>query len=935
MPTFFIIVQTLCVITSFLFIVIVAVDKDAVQHKALLMCGVSTFISCTGFLLSNLSFDYDAAIMALKFQYLGECFCTLLLALSIIQICNVKIPKSILYGFFIFFTIISALVITCEKNTLIYKSIIYTGDVIQTKPGILYVLFIIANILITVSGIVSIIFSVFKKGLPGKFTAPLASILLLPTIAKIIFLMPSFNNTYELTSVAFSVSCICEYLLLKNYNHFAVFSTAKDNFINAMKEALIVVDSNMQLVETNPAALKLFPNLGAETSKKERNQTINEIFNDEDKDNFVIKDKFYEKHINSIYNKNNDIIGYSALLVDVTKTKNYVQGLIEMKQKADLANSAKTDFLANMSHEIRTPMNAISGFAELCLEEKNYTYANDIKSAAKSLISIINDILDISKIESRKLELVNAPYDTMSLLNDVISIIFIQVNKKPGVEFKLDIDDNLPCRMIGDEVRLKQILINLLNNALKFTNEGHISLSMRGFDNNGISTNIRVKVSDTGIGIKKENFGKLFKNFEQVDTKKNREVEGTGLGLSISKSLIQMMNGNITVESEYGKGTTFTIVISQKIDDNKKISQYSIDTLADSTRGPQKSVIYAPKAKILVVDDNKVNLDVAVHLLNHYKINPDVATSGREAIMLINQNYYDLVFMDHMMPEMDGIEATAIVRSQGDGYSKELPIIALTANAIIGAKEMFIEKGLNDFLSKPIEIPELERILTEWLPKQLVSKNKVPDTKKTAASQISTVNIPGIDFSAGLAYYAGNKDAYVSVMKTFANSGNTAVTNIQQYFADRDYKNYTIEVHGLKSASLSIGAVSLSQLAKDLEQCGKDNDYKTIAERTPVLIAKYQELLNNIKQYLNSLNTQSFSEKSLIPNELLKDKLNYVIKALDEMEAKVAMSILEDIFSYSFNNAEIEKLLLQCKNEIDCYQYENAESIIKRLQLSL
>ncbi|MDE7279110.1 MAG: response regulator, partial [Oscillospiraceae bacterium] len=410
--------------------------------------------------------------------------------------------------------------------------------------------------------------------------------------------------------------------------------------------------------------------------------------------------------------------GYSVLVIDVTDTQKYVDGLIDMSRKADMANSAKSDFLANMSHEIRTPMNAIAGFAELCLKEKNYCYAADIKIAAKNLVSIINDILDISKIEAGKLELVPSVYDTGEMLNDVVSIIYVQLDKKKNLDFKIDIDRRIPRKMYGDEVRLKQILINLLGNAVKFTNSGLISLSVKELSRIGDSVSIMFKVSDTGIGIKKDDIPKLFENFRQVDTRRNRRIEGSGLGLSISKTLAEKMDGSITVESEYGKGSVFTVVLTQKISDPSPISKLA----AKSSVSEEKSrTLHAPEAHVLVVDDNKVNLNVTARLLTSYGIKADLADSGAAAIDMINASYYDLVFMDHMMPDLDGVDTTKIIRSRGDAYSMELPIIALTANAVSGAKEMFMESGFNDFISKPIQIPLLEKILEKWLPEQMIT----------------------------------------------------------------------------------------------------------------------------------------------------------------------------------------------------------------------
>ncbi|MCL2044739.1 MAG: response regulator [Treponema sp.] len=433
--------------------------------------------------------------------------------------------------------------------------------------------------------------------------------------------------------------------------------------------------------------------------------------------------------------------------------------------QSEHANQAKGDFLAAMSHEIRTPMNAITGMSELLLRRELPDEArrevHDIRQAASNLLSIINDILDFSKIEAGKLEIIPARYKLSSLVNDTGNIINIRLADKP-VRFLTNIDSTIPNNLIGDEVRLRQIIINLLSNAAKFTDSGHISLSIVGIRdeagnrdqgsgtrdgcpiNSGASELypdnpnsdprspvpgprspssprsllLRITVSDTGRGIKPEDQKKLFSDFIQVDTKKNRAIEGTGLGLSITKRLCLAMGGDISVKSEYGKGSEFTVIMPQDIDpdvpfavigDFDKQQNYSGNYTKESARR-----FTIPDARILVVDDIATNLRVAEGLLAPYKTNVETCLSGAEAIERVKSEDYDLIFMDHMMPEMDGIEATAAIRA----FNKNVPIIALTANAVSGMKEMFLEKGFNDFLAKPIDVSKLDETLVRWIPKE-------------------------------------------------------------------------------------------------------------------------------------------------------------------------------------------------------------------------
>jgi len=379
-------------------------------------------------------------------------------------------------------------------------------------------------------------------------------------------------------------------------------------------------------------------------------------------------------------------------------------GLIE----ANKASKAKTKFLAKMSHEIRTPMNAIIGMAELALRENMPStvkeYILTVKQAGSNLLSIINDILDFSKIESGKLEVVPSNYLFSSLINDVVSIIKMRI-RDSGLRFDINIDNNIPNSLFGDETRIRQVLLNVLNNAVKYTKKGFISLSASGEIKEG-TVLLTIKIADSGIGIKPEYLKKLFDEFVQVD----KGFEGTGLGLAITKNLLTAMGGDISVQSEYGKGSTFTVKLPQKI---------SSDELFDSIKNDNLTIKFnAPNAKVLVVDDIDANLKVVKGLMQPYKMQVDLCTSGAEAIEMIKANSYDIVFMDHMMPEMDGVEATKLIRET----HTNLPIIALTANAVSGVREMFLANGFNDFLSKPIDIIKLNSILEKWLPKEKQEK---------------------------------------------------------------------------------------------------------------------------------------------------------------------------------------------------------------------
>jgi signal transduction histidine kinase/CheY-like chemotaxis protein len=395
-----------------------------------------------------------------------------------------------------------------------------------------------------------------------------------------------------------------------------------------------------------------------------------------------------------------------------------------LKEIAESNSRAKSDFFANMSHEMRTPMNTIVGLTELLLEEEpaNKETLKKINNAGATLMGLINDVLDISMIESGQQNLNPEPYDVPSLLNDVITLNMIRLGEKP-ITFKLEIDENLPCRLIGDDLRLKQILNNLLSNAFKYTEKGTVTLGARCLrDGDGVW--VSFYISDTGIGIRQDDLAKLFDDYNQVDTKANRKNEGHGFGLSATKKIVGLMDGKISVESEYGKGTTFQLLIRQGFDTDKAIGKETVENMRGFRYAEQKKQAQGKLARpdlsyarVLVVDDFPANLDVAAGMLRKYKMGVDCVTCGRDAVKLIaaGEPVYDAVFMDHMMPEMDGLEATMLIRGLSTEYAENLPIIALTANAVSGSEQMFLANGFNAFLPKPFNALALDQIVQRWV----------------------------------------------------------------------------------------------------------------------------------------------------------------------------------------------------------------------------
>jgi len=528
----------------------------------------------------------------------------------------------------------------------------------------------------------------------------------------------------------------------------------------------------------------------------------------------------------------------------------FLRSLRHTMDSLEASSKYKSEFLAMMSHEIRTPMNAILGMAELAMREKELPprakeHVLTIRKSGVNLLSIINDILDFSKIDSGKLEIVPADYLFMSLIKDVTSIIEIKAADS-RLEFRINVDDGIPRALVGDEARIRQIILNLLGNAVKYTAKGAVTLTVKSSPLDDETVNIIIEVADSGRGIKPEDIGKLFKDFVQIDLVKNKGIEGTGLGLAITNSLVKAMGGTIGVRSEYGKGSVFTVELPQKISHKEDFAEESAHSASFT----------APAAKVLVVDDVPTNLAVAQGLLSIYEIGVDTCLSGTEAIDAVALRNYDLIFMDHMMPGMDGIEAAARIRGLSSRCA-ELPIIALTANAVSGMKEMFERSGFNGYISKPIEIPKLAAVLERWIPKekQILQKEEKPasaETAATAADSSANMKIEGVDTAKGLEMMHGNAKIYMRIMGVFHKSGPEKINEIKNALSAGDLRLYTTYVHGLKSALASIGATELSAAALALEMAGREENRKYIDEHTPMFISGLESLLANIGEFLGT-----------------------------------------------------------------------------------
>ncbi|MBP5249380.1 MAG: PocR ligand-binding domain-containing protein [Lachnospiraceae bacterium] len=724
-------------------------------------------------------------------------------------------------------------------------------------------------------------------------------------------------------------------------------------------------------------------------------------------------------------------------------------------KEMETAAEMKTNFLANMSHEIRTPMNAVIGLSEMALRENlppaARDYINQIKSSGRVLLGIINDILDFSKIEAGKMDILPTDYEPLSIVNDVANMISVKIAEK-NIELILDINPSFPAMLEGDNLRIKQVITNIANNAVKFTNKGYVKIivDFEKVDENTIE--FQCAVQDTGIGIKREDQEKLFKSFSQLDPKRNRNIEGTGLGLAICKRLLDLMGGDISFISEYGQGTTFFVSLRNKVIDwspavtlndpknvfvmtflknellgdqvekdlnmlgvaNKRLNGWNeveaeinkhkngrskkkyivtekdcmgpelddiliknddvkcicfedfMDDLKSSfpnltiSKRPESTIklamllngsesifseqteaayemdFTAPGARILIVDDNPVNLTVAEGLLEPLDMKIFTAVSGKEAIAQIEKNpeKFDLIFMDHMMPDMDGVETTRIIRRLHPSYD-DVPIIALTANAVNGAKELFLREGMNDFVAKPIEVRFLVAKVKQWLPQNLLKK-KTADHAKSEASDndsetaVFSADIPEMDFKSAIKM-VGSESVLIKILEEYYKNIPDSAKAIKEAFETGDIKQYTILVHALKSSSRQVGAMVLGDMAAELEAAGKEEDLKTIKAKTPYLINKYMSYKKLFEPFLEKKDAASEKGKPKAKDDDIKDLTDKMIVAADILDMDAMEEVMGEFKAYSYPKKEAA-LIEELEKAVENVDVDGCREICNKLQ---
>ena len=852
----------------FAFIILCSEERKDTENKLLVAFCLSSSIWSIGFGALILQTNPQWAYYCRVFGMIGTIMYLIIgqMLISYLSGINGNWAK-----FFNYFASTGILIyfLTVERSQTIYHLDV-GGMTYSFKPGIASTIYtayslILAVLMFTIS--LYMCFSNVKRiRFFGKIFMMTVAAMLIGTVLDTVLPLLGFTAIPGSTLMQFW-GMVVVYMAIRANNRSKINITNMSEFIYySLSMPVLIYNSGKQLQIANEAAAK-FLDIN-QNQIPQNNYHINSFFKLEDSildfddisktiDSTCIQNQIpCNLAISKIQDRYNDIIGYIIIVTDLSERVKTLQHLEAAKQEAEAANHSKTAFLANMSHEIRTPMNAILGFTELILKkniaDSVHEYASDIKTSCLNLLAVINDILDISKLDSGKAELSCDNYNSAFLFQEVFHIIDIQAQKK-GLCFEMNIDSGIPSILYGDMTRIRGILINLLNNAVKYTEKGSVIFHVHLLETNNNIATLEYVISDTGIGIKESSMEHLFDTFARFDSKRNMNIEGTGLGLSIVNGYVNLMNGTIKVDSTYGQGSTFTLTLNQKIIDASPINLNK--TAIKESNSLNTKEINITNTHVLVTDDNLLNLKVIRNTLEYYGLTVDTATSGSEAIQLCSKTSYDIVFMDQMMPYMDGIETMKQIRLLSSHYAPASSgkIIALTANAIIGVRNELLETGFDEYLSKPIQFSELERILKQFIPKHKFTAQK-ENRAETSASLEDL--LPQVDIAAGLSHCYGDKNFYIEILHILYEDAPKQLDTLCTLFDQKDYSKFIIQMHNLKTQLLNIGYNLLAEDARALEYAGRENRLDYIKKYLNPFIEDYNKLTKQLENVFSAFPSQ-------------------------------------------------------------------------------
>ncbi len=922
---------------------ILLLNGDGAREQKLLifiMCG--SLVQNVGYLLELTAPTVEAAIAAVTVENVGSTFVPLCYCWFIYSYCYAAPPKKPLQVLAAV-NFLALPVVFFNWDGLFYRDFQWLTaadgfQYVSITYGPLYLFFTVTRIVIPYILCFATLVRAIRLRSDQQVNRQYQTILIISTLPVIVLVAYVFKlaAVFDFTPVTLAISMSMVVIVVWSRRNYDFRHLAAEKVLESLGDGVISLDDHDRLVSYNRAAARIFTSL-PEHKLGENIRVVEdfreEMLNENIPWSFSINGQNYECHSKQITDENGRKQGCVILVLDMTDIKAYINEIKRVRQQAEKANIAKSEFLANMSHEIRTPMNAIIGLNDIIMEEcgdtQIYAHAKDVQSAAKNLLAIINDILDLSKVEAGKMELVYTDYHLKTVVGEVVGMMDMAASKR-GLIMKYECDESLPCRYNGDEGRIKQILINILNNAIKFTKEGYVKACVTGRPGGQEDEElITFRVEDTGCGIREEDLEKIFEDFRQVDSKRNRSVEGTGLGLAIVKHLVELMGGTINVESVYGQGTVVTITIPQRIVDRRSI--------AEVPEIPQEELecaeqFTAPGVKVLVVDDNVINRKVARGFLKNYAFDLTEAGSGPEAIELVRQNRYDIIFMDHMMPMMDGIEAAEIIRRDCGENGTSPAMIALTANAMEGIREKFLDCGFQDFITKPLDRKELGRLLARWVPegRRQAAEGAGPE-EAAGCLNPDAFQIEGVDMDTAMRYFSGDDAGFLELLELYYMDGRRK-TELLRETAESDLSRYRTEVHGLKSAAANIGAMEVSNLARAQENAAAQGDTQFIAGQLPRLLEAHETLLDRIGAFLEQRRQGEPQAEKLPPPppQELRERVTQALRELEDFRSQECAGMVEDLLRCTLP-PDVEGSLREIQGQLKLYEDDNAEMLLGKL----
>ncbi len=943
----YVIAQLLCAVFTYLSLIrLFRYDRLSKEYKILIvsLCFIFMYNVTTAF--DVYVKGEEAALIAMKLRtlYMGQ---ILLFMFDFYRkYCKVKVPKWVPAVYWMLNAVIVIGVFMAQRGDFYFKRIylVTKGDVryLETVPGPLNYLFMFFCLSLGLWMFGIIIYSYKKNNRKwGMGDVYIFLAVLVPLFFGSLYFM-GMLGPYNPSGITLFISVELLIISADKYKMFDMLEGTRERIIDTMDQALIIVDADKCFLDANQKAKKMYPVLGKLKQGDKINIPVGVDIDEEFAGfEFEQEGRYYEGRITPVY-KEDVLQGYSACIFDITEKQQYIEQMIAMKEEADRANKAKSRFLSSISHELRTPLNAIIGISGIelrkHLEEQTRFNIQSIYYSGHDLLSLVNNLLDISKIEAEKLVLEQAEYNVDSLLYEVANTIFISLQES-SIRFKVIIDESVPKQLIGDVIRVREMIMNLLGNAVKYTKKGHIYL--RVFwrtDEEEDSGYLNIVVEDTGIGIKPENMDSIFKEYEQVNSEDTKGITGTGLGLSITKQLVEMMGGEVHVKSTYGKGSTFELVIKQGVVKkdtigNVIITHKNITNILEKDRLEKEETDGFDNKTILIVDDMEVNRTVLKGILEPYQFLIQTASDGKEAIKMVQDKEIDLILMDQMMPGLDGIETLQKIRSLDDAKYQKIPAILVTANAMVEQEQDLERFGFQDCLTKPINVRRLLRVLKRWLQEDMdevvkeeewempLEIERTGDVEEDTQEEQVTL----IDRFEGLSHVGGRPELYEEVLKSYYHDG---IRTLEQLSKEEELSasEKRILVHGIKGSSYNIGAMVLGEEAEKIEHALKRGDLEYATENLPIMLDHLKEVLACCAP-VEEEETKAKEKKDT--GEDFVHTLKMLRNNFEDYNMGVIGKTLENLEKHDYGEAANEKLqqLKDCMQELE---YEAGVDILNQ-----